>query len=322
MRRHRQDHALRPRPKGRNSVCRAVRLTSGVGLGLLTLLIQGLDPSALQAQDPVLVIGQVVESGTGAPIANAVVELLGFGRTLTSESGTYRFEGVPGGVYELRAAALGYSALSRTVNVVENTRVRFELDVEPLALDSIVVAVRTIDVRGRVRDPEHRMGIEYATVVTSQGHRVESNGTGGFELENVAYDLPLEVQVWAYSYLPKDTVLLPEEGVRYEFEMEADPIVQRMIDLEIEQLVDRARPYRSGLMRPLNRDNLLRYRGAMLLDVLKSQYSLFAGRIKCVMMDDERVDPMIDREWLDRPGHRPRTHRVPVPRGHAPCLHA
>ena len=301
MRPRRHDHAGEPTVpvQARNRTCAVPFRARPVSLvGFLGVLPIFLGAVGVAGQDRVVLLGQVVESGTGAPIANAVVELVGVGRMLTSANGVYRFDGVPSGVYELRAGALGYSALSRAVNLTQDTRVRFELDVEPIALDSIVVAVRTIDMRGRVRDAARRMGLEFATVVTNQGHRVESNATGNFELKNVAYDLPLEVQVWAYSYLPKDTVLLPEEGVRYEFEMQADPIVQRMIDLELEELVERARPYRSGLMRPLNRDQLLRYRGAVLLDVLKSQYSLFAGRVKCVMMDDERIDPMIDREWL------------------------
>ncbi|MCK5412213.1 MAG: TonB-dependent receptor plug domain-containing protein, partial [Gemmatimonadetes bacterium] len=85
--------------------------------------------------------GTVRDAGTGEPIATATVLVVGTARgSFADENGNYRID-LSAGTYTIRAALIGYEAVSRRVTVVagETATVDFELPVGGLVADELVV---------------------------------------------------------------------------------------------------------------------------------------------------------------------------------------
>jgi iron complex outermembrane receptor protein len=78
-------------------------------LGAAALLLAAAFAPGLAAQNGVLT-GRVTDAGDGAPLASAVVRLVGGPSAATREDGTYRLE-APGGSYELVVSRLGYTTV-------------------------------------------------------------------------------------------------------------------------------------------------------------------------------------------------------------------
>jgi hypothetical protein len=254
---------------------------------LALLLVVG-GPDAVAAQTGALVMGRVVEQGTNYEINGAVVELVGYGRTLTS-LGSFHFQEVSSGPHVIRVTAYGYEPETRDVVVDSITIVDFELRVAPIAIDSLTVDIRVMEVEARVRDAEHGFGIVDALVFT-RWEMLETDDHGRFEIESFPEGQALPLRVQAFGYLPVDTVLLPSRDSIYEFVLEEDTEVRALIDAQVERLEERVGFRWSAMLKPLNRDDLVSYAGsATMWDVLLLRYRRWLDQVKCVVLDEQVI---------------------------------
>ncbi len=80
------------------------------------------------------IYGEVSDATTLNPIAGALVEIIGIGRTSeTDAQGKYRFDGMPAGTFSLEASQLGYFGDTTVITVIEGSpsEVRFGLKIKP-----------------------------------------------------------------------------------------------------------------------------------------------------------------------------------------------
>lgn len=244
------------------------------------------------AQSTMVVEGRVTDpSGTGIP--NATVALEGVGFRLSDDDGTFQFGVVPPRTYTLRVEGLGYEPVAMSIEVDRDLRLNVALNVSPLLLDSIVVESRTIQIEGRVWDPVQDLPVPAADVVSNQADPTRTSWGGRFKIK-VGEGVSVRLVVRAFRYLQLDTLVVPERGMEYRFELEADPMVERMIEVEIARLDERAGGRRAIGMGPLNRDDLVRWSGATLRDLLRARFPARGGRIRCVILDEKDVGgPML-----------------------------
>ena len=263
-------------------------------IGLMAILVLATAiPIPVLAQG-VVVQGRVFQFGSTSGIANATVDLEGHGSTLTSAAGTFRFEDVDPGEYTLRVEALGYDPESRVLTVDSTTRpVLVPLRIAPLTVDSLTVQLRTIDIKGRVRDPEHDMLVVNAEVLTNQVAGTYTDAHGRFTLEDVLEGVPVRVVVRPFGYLRVDTTFVPDEDEDYLFEVEPDPWVEEMIAVQIAKIVERGTGVYDIGTPPITRERLLRYTGTFTLrDMLEAEYPGSTGRVICAFVDEVKVlDP-------------------------------
>jgi hypothetical protein len=243
------------------------------------------------AQTGAVVEGQVYDRGSGAGIENAVVTLQGHGAELTAVGGLFRFERVAPGAYTLQVDGFGYASESRVLVVDGNTTVSVSLEIAPLPLDSLVVSPRLIEVRGSVRDPTRDLDVVDADIISDPAQGVRTDAHGGFELEDVFAGTPLRIVVQAFGYLPLDTSIVPEADVDLVFHLEPDTVVEHLVAAQVERIEERASPRRSVLMRPMNRERLLRYAGRLTLaDLLEWEYGgSWLKRVECVVIDERQL---------------------------------
>lgn len=109
--------------------------------GAILAAMPGLSTPA-HAQEGGRVIGQVIESGSGAPLSQVQVYLEGTGLgTLTRQDGRFIILNVPAGTYEVRAERIGLEAGAQQVTLAagDAAQVTFQLQTQTLGLDEIVV---------------------------------------------------------------------------------------------------------------------------------------------------------------------------------------
>jgi hypothetical protein len=247
-------------------------------------------PLPAWAQVGVIVEGRIYDADSGIGIQNATVELGGHGSTLTSLAGTFRFERVALRAYILRVEAFGYAAASRFLSVAADITVSIPVVIAPFALDSVLVESRLIDLEGRVRDPTRDLDVVDAEILTDQVETTWTRARGQFDLEDVVADIPLRIVVLAFGYFAVDTILLPDEDEDYLFEVEPDPMVERMIEVQVHRLEDRASPRRSVLMRPMNRDRVLTHAGRRTVaGMLEWEYGSRLRGVRCVLVNEEQL---------------------------------
>ena len=278
-------HAHRRRSKA--SSPRGVRLR-----GLLPLVAGAsiLGPVGASAQAGVPVDGVVVFEG-GAVVEGALVELDGFPPTVTDPLGAFRIEGVPPGLRRIRVTAFGYVTRTDTVDIRADRPLRVVLEAAPFRLDSLIVSARRTELHGRIRDPVREIDVVGAEVWTGFGEATESGSGGRFEVESWE-GVPLRVLVRAFRYLPLDTVVPAARDGRVELRLVEDPLVARMLEVEARRLHDRAGGRRAVGMRPLTRDELDRWGGETLGEVLRFEYPSRYRRVRCVVLDERALTPM------------------------------
>lgn len=268
---------------------RLPRLLLVATLGVSGVLVIA-TPSA--SQTTVVVEGRVVDP-SGAGIANATVALDGIGFRLTDEDGAFRFGAVPPRSYTARVEGLGYESLAMVIEADRDLVLDIALSVAPLLLDSIVVESRTVEIEGRVWDPVRDAPVASAAIVSNQADPTRTSWGGRFKIK-VGDGVPVRVIIRAFRYMPLDTVFVPRGDHTYHFDLEADPLIARMIDIEIARLDERAGGRRAVAMNPLNREDLERWRGATLLDVLKARFPSRWRRVRCVILNERDVGrPML-----------------------------
>lgn len=249
-------------------------------------------PSApLLAQDGYVVQGRIVQEGSGDGLPNVIVQLEGFGYSLTNADGRYRFQGVPPGGYELEVMTLGYAPESRFVPIEDaGAVVDLQLRRAPIVLDTLRVSLRSMDLRGRVREANGGPIIVDAQILSNMGSDARTDPNGNFKLDDVYADVPLSVRVRAFGYLPLDYEFVPSETESYTFELQPDPVMQAMIDEAVVEIDDRAGGWRSGMLGPMNREDILKYKNGTVGDLIRMRYgptlSLSRVRVACVVIDE------------------------------------
>ena len=261
-------------------------------IGLMAILVLATAmPMPVLAQG-VVVQGRVFQFGSRAVIGNATVDLEGYGATLTTAAGTFRFEDVEPGEYTLRVEALGFAPESRVIEVDSATTVPVlvGLRIAPLSIDSLVVELRTIDIEGQVRDAAKDLLLVNAEVLTDQVAGTLTDAHGRFKLEDVLEGVPLRVVVRPFGYLRVDTIFMPDKNQSYVFEPVPDPWVEEMIAVQIGKIEERAAGLQTVGRRPMNRDRLVYYAGTFsLLDALEVEFRNRAiDEIECIIIDEKR----------------------------------
>lgn len=123
-----------------------VRLLGAAWVGLLLA-----EPSVLLAQGAIS--GRVTDRSSGQPIAAARVTVVGTALVAqTNADGRYTVPGVPAGTQTVRAAALGYAAVTQTVTVAagETVAADLQLTFTPFTLDEQVVTATGDEARRAV----------------------------------------------------------------------------------------------------------------------------------------------------------------------------
>jgi hypothetical protein len=231
----------------------------------------------------VTVSGRVVESGSQTGILGATLELPGRVPAFTGPDGTFEIANVAPGSYTLRAEALGYLRATLDIVVSSDTALTIELERAPIRLDSMVVEGRNVTVKGEVRDRTRDMGLLEAEVYASDGTSQQTDGIGRFRLEDVPANVPLVIRVEEFGYLPLTTTIAPENDTTLRFELEEDPVVQRIIAQQLSRIADRAADKRYPYEPPIERDELLKSRNGPLMGLIGRFYR---GRIGCVAIDE------------------------------------
>ena len=259
---------------------------------LTALLWLGLGATGPALHGQQVVVDGRVQDARGVGIAGAVVELGTAGAVLTDDDGSFGFEGVDPATYRVRVTAFGYEDHTEAFDIRTDRTVVLTLTAAPFQLDSLVVGAEKVAVRGRLRDPAKDRDIPAADVLSSQGHSVRSGAGGGFELE-AWENVPLRIVVLAFGYLPADTVIEPvRDDAPLVVELTEDPVVTAMLGAALRRLDDRAGGRRTITMPPLDRDEVARWRGAPLDEVLRLEYPAQARRVRCVVVDEWAMTPL------------------------------
>ena len=97
------------------------------------------------AQDKGIINGIITDRETKKPVADAIVEILGFGRkTASSEEGKFSFENLPYGTYQLKVTSLGYEAVNKTDIVVLSSRpAEVSIEIQPMSYSTDVIDVES-----------------------------------------------------------------------------------------------------------------------------------------------------------------------------------
>jgi hypothetical protein len=96
--------------------------------------------------------GRVTNEVTGAPLAAAIVSVVGTTvGTLSREDGEYALINVPAGIQEIRVTLIGYGTVSQdiTVQVGAIATMDFQLRAQPIEMEGIVVTGMATGVRRR-----------------------------------------------------------------------------------------------------------------------------------------------------------------------------
>jgi hypothetical protein len=70
--------------------------------------------------------------------------------------------------------------------------------------------------------------------------------------------------------------------------LEVDPVVQRMIQEQVDRVEARAHPFLTAVMPPMDREYLLRNRNGTAFDLIRHRYGHFVRRIRCILIDDRQ----------------------------------
>jgi hypothetical protein len=187
--------------------------------------------------------------------------------------------------------------VTRFVDVQANVVVEFTLDVAPLSLDSLLVVAREIDFDGRVHDPVRGTPVMDALVLTDRGHEEWTDQRGHFDIDDVVEGAPLRLGVRAFGYLPIDTMLIPDDDGRYDFDLVRDTLVERLIAVQTRRIEQRAGDNMYEYRRPFDRDALARYSSSSnVASIMESRYPMhILRRVFCVLVDERHIQTEHER---------------------------
>ncbi len=107
-------------------------------------------PMLALAQQSGTVTGRVTEGGTGRPVADASIVVVGTTRAArTDAEGRYRITDLPTGTAQLRALRIGYSSVAQTVRIAAGTGTAadFVLSTAAISLDRVLVSATGVEQR-------------------------------------------------------------------------------------------------------------------------------------------------------------------------------
>lgn len=270
--------------------------------------------SAAAAQE-ITINGRAVDRDTREPIAFATITLPN-GQVVANRNGQFQFKR-RAGRYVIRIAAIGYIADEFTVIVTEDKSVTFELERDPVRLDSLVVSDRRVTFRVEVKDSATGMGLMDADVLATPGRRETTDGIGRVKFTKVPAGVPITIEVAAFGYLRPSLVVESERDTTIKVLLVPDPIVAKMLDAARARIDERSADRRKDYLPVIEHAELMRNRNGPLREFLARKLgSARLGRVSCWVLDEQSgeatrmliatmLPDRIDRvEVLDRPPAR------------------
>jgi hypothetical protein len=223
----------------------------------------------LQAQSGTFVVsGRVTERGGDRPVPDAVVQLGDDQRAVTDSAGRFEIRDVRPGRYPFTVEAFGYFTAQTVIQVFDDVEGSVQLDPQPVALDTIAVQPRRLNLRGRVRAAESGRAIPYATIRVA-GAATSSTDAGTFRIKDLPAG-PHMVIIEGYGWMPTRSVIDLQIDSLHTFVVEPDPITERMVEAQIERI--NTRSANSGYSRvTISRSEILDSRTASPVDVISSR---------------------------------------------------
>jgi len=218
--------------------------------------------------------GRVTERGQDRPIAQAVVQLGELPRVLTDERGEFEIRGVAPGRYPLTVEALGYGTARTTILVTGDVDGRVELDPAPIALDTVGVTPARFDLRGLIREGATGLAAPYVTVRVAGSGETTTTDAGGFRMAGLPRGRHL-VTIEGFGWLPQSREIELDSDTTVRFDLEADPITDRMIATQVERMSERVRSAGFAI-REIDRSAIVTSRAATPVDVALASIS---GRV-------------------------------------------
>jgi hypothetical protein len=253
----------------------------------LTVLILSTLAAPALAQSTASLSGRVVERGVNAGLAGATIEIAGR-RVATDIMGRFSVTGLSTGRQLLKVTAFGYLGREVPILIRGDTTVVIELETSPIPLDPVFVEGRTVTVRGEIYERGGDLPLINVEVRIEPHRESLTDSNGRFKIEDVPAGPTLRLSVRGFGYLPIESIVSVFEDTTLVINLEPDPLVQRMIQHQVERLEKRARPFFTAVMPAMDRDYLLRNRNATALDLIRHRYRLFLGRVRCILIDDRQ----------------------------------
>ncbi len=190
---------------------------------------------------PNLLLGDVVSRDGGAPLAHAMITLVGAERqTFTSDRGVFAFSGLDPGRYRIRAVHIGYSPTEVTVEIPASgapPRVKIELAHLSVQLATVkIVAAGRCTAPGR---PNPDLQPDFAAIVAQIRLNAEQ-----YKLLSDSFPFRYKVDQQFYS-LRGDSTRTNETNETMEFQSDA-----RGWEYKMGQVVDRGRDGRTIMHLP------------------------------------------------------------------------
>jgi TonB-dependent starch-binding outer membrane protein SusC len=116
-------------------------------VAMLLLGVLALGAMPVSAQQTSRIMGQVTNTLTGEPVANAQVTVVGTQRgSLTDARGNFVITGVTPGTHQVEVRSIGYRNATQQVSVAagESSRMTFQMTIAAVALDEVVVTGQTM----------------------------------------------------------------------------------------------------------------------------------------------------------------------------------
>jgi hypothetical protein len=241
--------------------------------------------------------GRVVEAGQDRGIAQATVQLGDSARVITDERGEFEIRRVRPGRYSLAVEALGYRTVRTTVVVTGDATGTIEMEPDPIPLDPLAVRPARFDLRGRLRARDGGYGVPYATVRLEAGGETSSNDAGHFKLGGLPRGRHIVV-IEGYGWMPVRAAIELDSDTSVVFDLDVDPIMDRVIEQQIERLDERARGAGTRL-RVVDRQEVLRSRAATAAEILGLHVipCIPSGRMGCVFSTGRT--PSEPYVWID-----------------------
>ena len=257
---------------------------SGLPIVLLAMVLAVL-PAPSSAQEFTL-RGRVVDSENQQPIGFATVTLPE-GQLLADRNGRFEFKRRVGR-YTIRLSAIGYVSDEVSITLTDDLTITFELDRDPVRLDSIVVTDRRVTLRGIVRDSASGVKLIDAEVQVPPERRLTTDAIGRFKFSKMPAYAPLDVRIAAFGYLPLNTKVSLERDSTVEFRLQPDPVVQRMLTIALGRIDNRSAPYRRSELPVIERQELMRNLDATVADLIKLKLGPSRMRkVACVVVDEK-----------------------------------
>jgi len=273
------------------------RFASALPISLaIGILVFGAVPGVALAQG-ITVRGTVVERAQESWVGGATVRLSDLPPYFTDLDGRFRFSGVTPGRHTLTVEAMGYETRWLELVISADTAIVVEMDPDPIVLDSLLVRVGSITIRGEILAAEDGQRVLHAQVTVLPGFPTTGAISGFFTIHNVPGGRAVTVLVESVGYLPARIALITEADTTLTVELEPDPVGLRMLANQVEKLEVRSR----GIPFPrrvFGQEELGRYPGWPVHDIVDTQLALFGRRAlrlsnrsthPCLFVDDVQL---------------------------------